>query len=220
MSEYKNKIRLWECYKGQYPISQKFGEHFYNQQNQCVYKNMGLEGHNGIDFALPIGTNLWAVNDGLVYIAVEGKDGYGNYVRLHCRENDVYYEVTYGHCSKLSVKQGEKVKKGQIIAQSGNSGFSSGPHLHFGLRVLDDGGKVLNYDNGYKGSIDSLPLFDLSAENAPKNEENKLLFEETPRVESNEYWEWFCRQKFIDNIDKTQNIQADTLAKILFKLKG
>lgn len=186
MSEYKGKIKLWECYEGEYPISQKFGEHFYNQEGKCVYVAMGFNGHNGVDFALPIGTKLIAINNGIISTAISQKNGYGNHVRLHCSQEDVNYEIIYGHCSKFLVKQGEKVTKGQAIAESGNSGFSSGPHLHFGLRILDDSGNVANYNNGYKGSVNSLPLFDLSESNKPKtdvqdvfqnelNEDKKLL---------------------------------------------
>jgi murein DD-endopeptidase MepM/ murein hydrolase activator NlpD len=216
MSIYKNKIKLWHCYKGEYPISQRFGEHFYNSNGQCVYELMGMDGHNGVDFALPIGTKLIAVSDGIVSSAIQERYGYGNHIRLRSRQNGVYYEVIYGHCSKFFVKQGERVKKGQIIGESGNSGFSSGPHLHFGLRVLDENENVLDYGNGYKGYINPLSLFDLGLENAPgfKQKENDL---DRCEVWAKEHWEWFRKEGFDLSISAYQQVDAQWVATMLSK---
>lgn len=104
MNEYKNKIKLWECYEGKLPISQKFGVHLYGKDGKCVYVKMGLKAHNGIDFALPVGTKLIAVSDGKVAKIVSEEKGYGNYVRLHCIQSDIKFEVLYAHCSKFLVK--------------------------------------------------------------------------------------------------------------------
>ena len=169
MNEYKGKIRLWHCYQGEYPISQRFGDHFYNKEGKCVYVEMGMNGHNGVDFALPIGTKLMAVSDGRVTKVISERKGYGNHMRLHCSQGDIKFEVLYAHCSKFLVKQGENIFKGQFIAESGNTGLSSGPHLHFGLRILDEQSNVINRNNGYFGSIDPLELFDLSESNTPAN---------------------------------------------------
>lgn len=217
MNEYKNKIKLWECYRGEYPISQKFGEHYYNQEGKCVYVLMGLNGHNGIDFALPIGTKLIAVNDGVISTAVSQKNGYGNHVRLHCCQDDINYEVIYGHCSKFLVRQGDKVSKGQVIAEGGNSGFSSGPHLHFGLRILDKGSNVLNYENGFKGSIDALPLFDLSDSNAPGRAEIKEQDTEKCEGWAKKYWKWFRDQEYDLSVGAYDKVDAQWVATILGK---
>ena len=181
MNEYKGKIKLWHCYLGEYPISQRFGDHFYNKEGKCVYVEMGMDGHNGIDFTLPIGTKLIAVSDGKVTEVISENKGYGNHMRLHCFQGDIKFEVLYAHCSKFLVKQGESVFKGQPIAGSGSTGFSSGPHLHFGLRILGEQGNVINHNNGYFGSINPLELFDLSESNTPVNldkaKEKKLNIE-------------------------------------------
>lgn len=215
MNEYKEKIKLWECYEGEFPISQEFGKHFYNQDGKCVYVLMGFDGHNGIDFALPIGTKLTAVSDGKINKTIHQKNGYGNHLRLHCTQGDTNFEVIYAHCSKFLVKQGESVSKGQIIAESGDSGFSSGPHLHFGLRIIDERGNVLNHGNGYKGSIDALPLFDLSESNKPDGqiEEKNNLDKCEPWAEK--YWKWFRTQGFDKSVSAYKNVDAQWVATIL-----
>ncbi|AWX15172.1 murein DD-endopeptidase MepM [Mergibacter septicus] len=88
--------------------------------------------HKGVDFAMPIGTPIIAPSDGTVSRISYQKAGAGHYVVLrHGRE----YETIYMHLSKPLVKIGQKVKKGQRIALSGNTGRSTGPHLHYELRI-------------------------------------------------------------------------------------
>lgn len=83
--------------------------------------------HRGVDFAVPIGTPVMAVGDGEV-IMVKGGGAAGNYVAIrHGRQ----YMTRYMHLSKTLVKVGQKVKRGDRIGLSGNTGRSTGPHLHF-----------------------------------------------------------------------------------------
>ncbi|BBI91323.1 putative peptidase [Serratia symbiotica str. Tucson] len=87
--------------------------------------------HKGVDFAMPIGTPVVAVGDGEVLIAKHsGSAGYYVAIR-HGRQ----YTTRYMHLKKLLVKPGQKVKRGERIALSGNSGRSTGPHLHFELWI-------------------------------------------------------------------------------------
>ncbi|MGL4546000.1 MAG: murein DD-endopeptidase MepM [Plesiomonas sp.] len=83
--------------------------------------------HNGVDFAAPIGTPVLSIGDGEVV-----KAGYhpyaGNYVVIRLGRQ---YQTRFLHLSKLLVKQGQKVKKGDRVALSGNTGRSTGPHLHY-----------------------------------------------------------------------------------------
>ncbi len=83
--------------------------------------------HRGVDFAVPVGTPVLAVGDGEV-IVVKGGGAAGNYVAIrHGRQ----YMTRYMHLSKTLVKAGQKVKRGDRIGLSGNTGRSTGPHLHF-----------------------------------------------------------------------------------------
>ncbi len=87
--------------------------------------------HKGVDFALPVGTPVLAVGDGEVVVAKNGGVA-GNYVAIrHGRQ----YMTRYMHLKKVLVKPGEKVKRGDRIALSGNTGRSTGPHLHFEIWI-------------------------------------------------------------------------------------
>ena len=97
-------------------------------------RRSGGRTHKGIDVALPVGTPLKAVMDGTVSSAGRGSGerSYGLYVVI---QHSGGKSTLYAHMSRIQVKVGDKVVKGQIIGLSGNTGFSTGPHLHFELRV-------------------------------------------------------------------------------------
>lgn len=87
--------------------------------------------HDGIDIANAIGTPIVAPADGIVtFVGTEGN--YGKMLLI----NHGYGLVTcYGHCSEISAKPGQKVKRGEMVAAIGNTGVSTGPHLHYEIRV-------------------------------------------------------------------------------------
>jgi murein DD-endopeptidase MepM/ murein hydrolase activator NlpD len=87
--------------------------------------------HTGVDFAVPQGTDIIAVADGKVSNANWGKS-YGTQIVQKIEGQDAW--VIYAHLSKSLVKAGDEIKKGQHIGESGNTGNSSGPHLHFEMR--------------------------------------------------------------------------------------
>lgn len=87
-------------------------------------------GHVALDFGVPIGTPVKATLDGKVVYAGWNDQGYGNLVIV---ENGPY-RVYFAHLSKIPVKVGEKVTAGTIIGYSGNTGNSTGPHLHYEVR--------------------------------------------------------------------------------------
>ena len=90
--------------------------------------------HNGWDIAADIGTPIKAVADGKV-ITVGSAEGYGYWVAIdHGRINGTRVTSEYGHISSWTVAKGQVVKVGEIIAKSGNTGYSSGPHLHITIR--------------------------------------------------------------------------------------
>ena len=97
--------------------------------------------HDGVDFNVPNGTPVRATADGKVIQAVEIKN-YGLVVTIkHARG----FQTFYAHLSKLAVRVGEKVKRGATIGYSGNSGLSSGPHLHYEVRVRGEKVNPQNY---------------------------------------------------------------------------
>lgn len=97
--------------------------------------------HNGIDFGCPSKSNVYALKDGKVILAgwqnsSDHNLGYGLYILLRHEDIDgKYFTSLYGHLNELNVKRGDKVKRGQLIAYSGNTGKSTGPHLHFEIRI-------------------------------------------------------------------------------------
>jgi murein DD-endopeptidase MepM/ murein hydrolase activator NlpD len=93
-------------------------------------KNWSVGYHTGVDFAAPVGTDVLAVADGIVAKANWGS-AYGTQI-VQALSDGTY--VIYAHLSKSLVKPGDKVKKGQHIGESGNTGNSTGAHLHFERR--------------------------------------------------------------------------------------
>lgn len=91
--------------------------------------------HTGVDFAVPEGTPITAVKDGKVLEAKEGVTWGGSYGKAIVVDHGDGYHAIYAHLSKIEVKAGDKVTEGQEIGKSGNTGNSSGPHLHFEVRV-------------------------------------------------------------------------------------
>ncbi|THE15047.1 LysM peptidoglycan-binding domain-containing protein [Bacillus timonensis] len=83
--------------------------------------------HKGLDIAAPVGDHIYAVEEGIVSIS-SYKGSYGHVIFI---QHPNGYETVYAHLSKRSVKEGERVAKGQIIGYIGSTGNSTGPHLHF-----------------------------------------------------------------------------------------
>ncbi len=95
-----------------------------------------INSHKGHDWAVPVGTEVKAAEKGLVELAYYSQSyGYNVLVR-HSKKT----QTRYAHMSQLFVSQGEAVERGQILGLSGNTGDSTGPHLHF--EVIKNGMKV------------------------------------------------------------------------------
>lgn len=90
------------------------------------------KGHGGMDLAVPTGTPIRAALPGTVTVSKYNAGGYGYYVMI---DHGNGLATLYGHCSKLLAKVGQTVQAGEIIALSGSTGRSTGPHLHFEARV-------------------------------------------------------------------------------------
>lgn len=137
-AEAKKTARLaasWEAPVSQYQLSASFG----NDGSRWAHK------HSGQDFAVPIGTKVEAAHGGVVVKAGPngGGDGpaYGNAIVIK-HDNGMYSQ--YAHLSRIDVHIGQSVEKGQKIALSGNTGNSSGPHLHFEIRTTPNYGSAVN----------------------------------------------------------------------------
>ncbi|WP_031081054.1 M23 family metallopeptidase [Streptomyces sp. NRRL WC-3549] len=131
----KNKAAAWKTPVNKYVLSATFGTGGDRWSNK----------HSGQDFAVPIGTKVVAAHSGTVVKAGPngGGDGpaYGNAIVIK-HSNGKYSQ--YAHLSKIQVKIGEHVNTGEKIALSGNTGNSSGPHLHFEIRTTPNYGSAIN----------------------------------------------------------------------------
>ena len=83
--------------------------------------------HEGMDFSAPVGTDIFATGNGVVTYS-GWRQGYGETIEI---DHGFNYSTLYAHCSKRKVKVGQKVKRGDVIASVGNTGKSTGPHLHY-----------------------------------------------------------------------------------------
>ena len=90
-----------------------------------IYKIIKM--HKGMDFTAPVGTEIYATGDGIVE-KVGWVGGYGRTIMIN---HGFGYKTRYAHCSKYKCRKGQKVKRGDLIGFVGNTGQSSGPHLHY-----------------------------------------------------------------------------------------
>ena len=91
-----------------------------------VYKTVKF--HAGLDFSAPQGTPIYATADGRVTTAGNKSNGYGNHVIIN---HGFGYETLYGHMVRVKVRNGQIVKRGEVIGWVGSTGKSTGPHLHY-----------------------------------------------------------------------------------------
>ncbi len=99
--------------------------------------------HWGMDFTAPIGTEVYATGEGVVSRITSEKTGYGKRIEI---EHGFGYKTLYAHLNDFNVKKGQKVKRGDIIGYVGNTGTSSGPHVHYEVHVK---GKKVNPQHYY-----------------------------------------------------------------------
>ena len=130
--------------------TQTFGNKFY-LNGVDVYGQWKLKGHNGIDYGLPNDTPLYAPHSGRIIESLYDKGGYGHYVKIENGEEG----SVLAHMRKSVVKKGDTVKQGQLVGYSNNSGYSTGPHLHWGYYR-----KPRDRSNGYAGYIDQQSYLD------------------------------------------------------------
>ncbi len=135
---------------GTFPILQAFGA----QPNEYAAVSCGgvaLRGHQGIDFAAPLGTEILAVQAGQVLATGHEEHGFGHYVLL----GHDWGQSLYAHLGEVLVHHGAQIGAGQRIARSGQSGAAQTPHLHFGLRI-----HPFSIEDGWCGYTNPQPYLD------------------------------------------------------------
>jgi len=142
-------------------ITQYFGNTDFATANPQIYNG---KGHTGVDFRAPIGTPLKAALSGTVIGSantdlVAGCYSYGQWLMI---KHPNGLSTLYAHLSVKSVAVGDKVTTGQIIGYSGNTGYTTGPHLHFGV-YASDGVEIKKFDTSKNCKGATIPVADFKA---------------------------------------------------------
>ena len=128
---------IWPC-KG--IISSEYGWRIHPIRKKRIF-------HSGIDIKVETGTPVRAIADGKVFAASTTMQGYGTGVFIdHGKVDGKYVRSEYGHLSRYCVKYGQSVKQGEIIGYSGNTGDSTGEHLHLTIRISSNNFKFIPDD--------------------------------------------------------------------------
>jgi murein DD-endopeptidase MepM/ murein hydrolase activator NlpD len=125
----RNKEKLLASTPAIQPISNKDLNRLssgFSYRIDPIYKTVKF--HTGLDFSAPQGTPIYATAQGVVRIAGNLGNGYGNHVVIN---HGYQYSTLYGHMYKIKVRAGQTVKRGEVIGYVGNSGKSTGSHLHY-----------------------------------------------------------------------------------------
>lgn len=137
----------------------------WNENHDYYFNNFKENGHNGWDFSVPIGTPIYATHDGVVFFA--GTDSTGalsisidTLVTFDYKGGQSQFRTIYGHLSEFKVNANDKVKKGQLIGLSGNTGrYTTGPHCHFGVHPIANF-QDTEHNNGWNGAVDPALFWD------------------------------------------------------------
>jgi murein DD-endopeptidase MepM/ murein hydrolase activator NlpD len=139
----RNKAAMLSCIPAIQPVNNKDLKRMasgFGYRTDPIYKTTKF--HAGMDFAASVGTEIYATGDGVVVRADADASGYGNHVRIN---HGYGYLTLYGHMSKISVRPGQKVKRGDVIGLVGNTGKSVGPHLHYEVHKNNEAINPVNF---------------------------------------------------------------------------
>ena len=140
---------------------------YYGVRMHPILKKYKL--HRGIDFVLPVNSEVYASANGIVK-KVNYSNGYGKVIEI---DHGNGITTRYGHLNKIIVRIGEKIKMGQKIGLSGNTGMSTGPHLHFEIRVKN---KSIDPTKLYDCKRRDLLQIMLNFKNFKQWEQNQISF--------------------------------------------
>ncbi len=138
----RNKEKMTHCIPAIQPVSKKsISAHFGFRSDPFTHR---LTMHYGIDFTGEIGLPIHATGEGIVLNAEFSFTGYGKEVVI---DHGFGYKTRYAHLSKIEVKPGDKVMRGQVVGLLGSTGRSTGPHLHYEVMLRNSAIDPFNYFN-------------------------------------------------------------------------
>ncbi|MBI4028859.1 MAG: peptidoglycan DD-metalloendopeptidase family protein [Candidatus Blackburnbacteria bacterium] len=150
-------------FSGNFPVTFSFGQQSDNEEITKKFQEWGIAGHNGLDFGLPAGNEVFACDVGKVFQSGDNGDFGISIIIQHS-----WGQSIYAHLQETKVKEGEDIGVNKVIGLSGSSGAAFGEHLHFGIKPNNP-----DLNNGYLGFIDPAPYLSLSSQK-----------EETPPVQT------------------------------------
>jgi murein DD-endopeptidase MepM/ murein hydrolase activator NlpD len=140
-AEWKREI---DHFPGISPVSVKFGLGD-GYKFRAIHPVLGTPRmHNGQDFEVPYGTEVYATGDGSVIESGWNSGGFGNCIVI---DHGYGFQTVYGHLSDIKVVKGMNVKRGDLIGISGSTGLSSGPHLHYQVEQFGEHKNPINFFN-------------------------------------------------------------------------
>ena len=186
-------MTLKKPFENEYVMTQDWNDPRYRSS----YTKFGLLGHNGQDFGCPIGTRIIAPHDGKIVENQLDGTGYGWYVKI---ENDNEGSILGHFNSQSQCKVGSEVQQGEFVGLSGNSGNSTGPHLHWGYYRFPR-----KRDNGFSGTVDQTHWIGL------ETYEEEMLYE---RAEKEKY------KKEARDLREVTKSQAESIAQATKDIKS
>lgn len=141
-------------FSGNFSVTFAFGEQATNEEIKKKFTEWGIVGHNGLDFGLSAGNEVFACNSGkIIQSGVNGD--FGTSVTIQ----HSWGQSIYGHLQESKVKEGDEIQVNKVIGLSGSSGAAFGEHLHFAIKPNSP-----DFNNGYLGFIDPSPYLSLPSQ--------------------------------------------------------
>ena len=132
----KNKVQMMSCIPAIIPMKEseiRQISSYFGYRSDPIYKVAKF--HSGMDFASNIGTEVFVTGDGVIEKLEQNFWGYGNMITVN---HGYGYKTRYAHLSGFNCREGQKVKRGQVIGYVGTTGKSTGPHLHYEVIKNDE----------------------------------------------------------------------------------
>ncbi len=160
-------------FSGNFSVTFSFGAQSDNEEIKKKFLEWGIVGHNGLDFGLSAGNEVFACDVGKVIQSGDNGD-FGTSITIQ----HSWGQSIYGHLQETKVKEGDEIQVNKVIGLSGSSGAAFGEHLHFAIKPNNP-----DQNNGYQGFIDPAPYLSLSSQKEEPEQETETPPAQTPPVE-------------------------------------
>ena len=161
-------------FSGNFSVTFAFGQQSDNEEIKKKFQEWGIVGHNGLDFGLSAGNEVFACDAGKVIQSGDNGD-FGTSITIQ----HSWGQSIYGHLRETKVKEGDEIQINKVIGLSGSSGAAFGEHLHFAIKPNNS-----DLNNGYLGFIDPAPYLSLPSLKEEPKQENPPVEEQKPPVET------------------------------------